>query len=88
MLERLITTNSVYMRHEKTKEFNEKYITQLIRNYRSHSSILHISNKLFYDDALRVCAPEGIFFYFPFYFYFPSNGYLFHTIPFTYYYFQ
>lgn len=61
MLERLITTNSMYMRNETTKMFNENYVTQLICNYRSHSSILHSSNKLYYDDALRICAPKGNF---------------------------
>lgn len=61
MLERLITTNSMYMRDETTKKFNQNYVTQLICNYRSHPSILHSSNQLYYDNALRVCAPMGKF---------------------------
>lgn len=58
MLERLITTNSLYMRNETTKQFNQNYVTQLICNYRSHESILYPSNELYYDNALRVCAPK------------------------------
>lgn len=35
----------LYSRHPKTKQF----ITQLIRNYRSHPFILKLPNELFYD---------------------------------------
>lgn len=59
-LERLTTTNSLYMKNDKTKTFNSNYVTQLIRNYRSHSSILHISNELYYDNTLCAYASEGI----------------------------
>lgn len=59
MLERLITTNPLYMRSESTKHFNQNYVTQLICNYRSHTSILHSSNHLYYDGALQTCAPRG-----------------------------
>lgn len=59
MLERLVTTNSLYMRNDKTKKFNENYVTQLVCNYRSHESILHVSNELYYDNNLQVCAPIG-----------------------------
>lgn len=59
MLERLITTNRLYMRCEATKRFNENYVTQLICNYRSHKSILHSSNELYYDGALQARAPRG-----------------------------
>lgn len=58
MLERLITTNSFYMRNEKTNEFNTNYVVQLISNYRSHPSILHTSNKLYYENVLQTCAPD------------------------------
>lgn len=61
MLERLITTNSLYMKNKNTKQFNQNYVTQLIRNYRSHASILHSSNELYYDNTLKVCAPTGKF---------------------------
>lgn len=59
MLERLVTTNSLYMKNSKTKRFNENYVTQLVCNYRSHESILHVSNELYYDNNLQVCAPIG-----------------------------
>lgn len=59
MLERLVTTNPLYMKNETTKEFNTNYVTQLVRNYRSHEAILHVSNELYYDNKLKVCAPEG-----------------------------
>lgn len=59
MLERLITTDPLYMRCEATKQFNRNYVTQLICNYRSHTSILHSSNHLYYDGALQTCAPRG-----------------------------
>ncbi|XP_055319847.1 putative helicase mov-10-B.1 isoform X2 [Sitodiplosis mosellana] len=59
MLERLITTNSFYMRDKRTNEFNSNYVVQLICNYRSHPSILHPSNKLYYDNALQACAPKS-----------------------------
>lgn len=33
-------------------KYNPKYITKLLNNYRSHPSIIHISNKLFYENEL------------------------------------
>lgn len=55
MLERLMNTD-VYDRDSNTKSFNAKYVTQLVRNYRSHETILHVSNELFYENALQVHA--------------------------------
>lgn len=49
----------LYKRNDKTKRFNEIYITQLVRNYRSHPSILKLSNELFYDNSLIPMASEG-----------------------------
>lgn len=49
----------LYMRHPKSKKFNEKYITQLVRNYRSHPSILKLPNELFYDNTLMAVASDG-----------------------------
>ncbi|KAJ6648016.1 putative helicase mov-10-B.1, partial [Pseudolycoriella hygida] len=43
----------LYQRHAKRGIFNAKYITQLVRNYRSHPVILHVPNKLFYDGTLQ-----------------------------------
>lgn len=42
----------LYQPNPKTKQYNSKYITQLINNYRSHKDILKIPNELFYDNKL------------------------------------
>lgn len=49
----------LYKRHPKSKKFNENYITQLVRNYRSHPSILKLPNELFYDNTLMAVASDG-----------------------------
>lgn len=49
----------LYKRNPVTGEFNQKYITQLVKNYRSHPAILNIPNELFYDNKLEAKAPEG-----------------------------
>lgn len=48
-----------YKRNPQTGKFNENIMTQLVKNYRSHPSILHIPNQLFYESKLEACAPEG-----------------------------
>lgn len=42
----------IYKRNPTTKKFNDKFITQLLCNYRSHPAILKVPNKLFYEDVL------------------------------------
>lgn len=59
MLERLMNSN-VYERDASTNLFNGRYVTQLVRNYRSHEAILHVSNELFYDNVLQTNALKGI----------------------------
>lgn len=49
----------LYQRNPKTGNYNEKYITQLVKNYRSHSAILRIPNILFYENKLQAKAPSG-----------------------------
>lgn len=49
----------LYSRHPYTHKYNHKYITQLVKNYRSHPAILSIPNKLFYDNKLEAKAPSG-----------------------------
>lgn len=49
----------IYKRDAKTKQFNGIYITQLVRNYRSHPSILKLPNELFYENSLMPVASEG-----------------------------
>lgn len=43
----------LYKRDTVSGKFNAKYITQLVKNYRSHPAILQVSNKLFYDGSLK-----------------------------------
>lgn len=43
--------------------FDIRYITQLVKNYRSHPEILRIPNELFYDNTLVALAKEGFIFY-------------------------
>ncbi|KRT80959.1 hypothetical protein AMK59_5131, partial [Oryctes borbonicus] len=47
LLERLMTTNSLYMRE------NSNFITMLKLNYRAHPDVLKVPNHLFYDDQLK-----------------------------------
>lgn len=49
----------LYQRDPVTKKFNSKYITQLVKNYRSHATILHMPNKLFYESTLQPKAASG-----------------------------
>lgn len=55
MLERLMDQCSPYMKDE-TGKYNPLYITKLVRNFRSHKSILHVPNNLFYDGELLACG--------------------------------
>lgn len=58
MLERLMH-NPLYQRNPATKKFNEMFVTQLVKNYRSHECILKLSNEMFYENTLEVCASKG-----------------------------
>lgn len=49
----------LYSKNTKTGKYNSKYITQLVKNYRSHKTILHVANALFYDGALIPKASRG-----------------------------
>lgn len=51
----------LYQRHPQTGTFNPKYITQLVKNYRSHSAILRMPNTLFYENKLEAKASQGEF---------------------------
>ncbi|KAH3800782.1 putative helicase mov-10-B.1 [Dreissena polymorpha] len=56
LMERLMNTIEMY----KTKPYDERYITKLICNYRSHDSILAVPRSLFYDNELHSCGDEMI----------------------------
>ncbi|CAK9797532.1 Putative helicase mov-10-B.1 [Anthophora plagiata] len=46
--------------YKKSDGYNSRYITKLIRNYRSKEAILHIPNELFYDNELLCCSDSNI----------------------------
>ncbi|XP_048065716.1 putative helicase mov-10-B.1 isoform X1 [Megalobrama amblycephala] len=56
LLERLMTQNELYQKG--TTGYDNRYVTKLLRNYRSHPSILEVPNELFYDGELLACADE------------------------------
>lgn len=49
----------LYQRDPITGKYDGQFITQLVKNYRSHSAILHMPNKLFYDGTLQSKAKSG-----------------------------
>ncbi|XP_053313560.1 helicase MOV-10 [Spea bombifrons] len=56
LLERLMTENSLYQKNNQG--YNSQFVTKLLKNYRSHPSILKIPNELFYDNELQPCADQ------------------------------
>lgn len=44
---------------DKAGKYNESYISMLVKNYRSHPSILNLSNKLFYKGQLEALASKS-----------------------------
>ncbi|XP_017768712.1 PREDICTED: putative helicase mov-10-B.1 [Nicrophorus vespilloides] len=55
LMDRLMKENPLYMplRKRPTLRYNERFLTMLLQNYRSHSDIIHIPNKLFYGNSLQ-----------------------------------
>uniref|UniRef100_A0A673BL22 RNA helicase n=1 Tax=Sphaeramia orbicularis TaxID=375764 RepID=A0A673BL22_9TELE len=56
LLERMMKTIPLYQKNEGV--FDSRFVTKLIRNYRSHPAILKVPNELFYDNELQACADE------------------------------
>uniref|UniRef100_G3P529 RNA helicase n=1 Tax=Gasterosteus aculeatus aculeatus TaxID=481459 RepID=G3P529_GASAC len=56
LLERLMTDFSLYRKVDGAVD--NRFVTKLLRNYRSHPAILKIPNELFYDNELQYCADE------------------------------
>lgn len=54
-----LCSSSLYMRNATTGEYNPLYITQLVKNYRSHPKILSIPNELFYENKLEPLAAQS-----------------------------
>ncbi|KAM9758598.1 putative helicase mov-10-B.1 [Menidia menidia] len=46
------------MKHELYRNFDTRFVTKLLRNYRSHGAILKIPNELFYQGQLQVFADK------------------------------
>ncbi|NWX12963.1 M10L1 helicase, partial [Aegotheles bennettii] len=63
LLERL-TSREMYLRDEDAFSacgaYNPLLITKLIKNYRSHSALLALPSKLFYQKELEVCADASV----------------------------
>lgn len=53
-MERLIYNCDPYKKQDG--KYNPNYITKLVQNYRSHKSLLYLSNKQFYDEELKICG--------------------------------
>ncbi|XP_072308203.1 putative helicase mov-10-B.1 [Eucyclogobius newberryi] len=56
LLERLMTQNELYQKTSDSGHFDTRFVTKLLRNYRSHAAILKIPNELFYENELQVFA--------------------------------
>ncbi|KAL4218612.1 Helicase MOV-10 [Mactra antiquata] len=59
LLERLMNDFPEYRKSE-TSGYNTRFITKLVRNYRSHDSILEVPRSLFYDGELQACGDPMI----------------------------
>ncbi|CAJ1050280.1 putative helicase mov-10-B.1 isoform X2 [Xyrichtys novacula] len=57
LLERLMDHNALYQKND-SGHFDTRFVTKLLRNYRSHSAILKIPNERFYDNELQVFADQ------------------------------
>lgn len=58
LLERLMTQNDLYQKTTDSGHFDTRFVTKLLRNYRSHAAILKIPNELFYENELQVFANQ------------------------------
>lgn len=58
LLERLMTQNVLYQKTTESGHFDTRFVTKLLRNYRSHAAILKIPNELFYENELQVFANQ------------------------------
>ena len=48
----------VYTRNDQDKKYDERILTKLLNNYRSHPEILVVPNRCFYKNELEACADE------------------------------
>ena len=61
-LERLMTKSQAYSRKKDAgpgeAHYDQRILTKLLQNYRSHPDILKLPNELFYDNELEVQADQ------------------------------
>lgn len=48
-----------YQKDTKSKEYNQRFVSKLKNNYRSHPSLVAVPNKLFYNHEIRSSANPG-----------------------------
>jgi helicase MOV-10 len=60
LLERLMMSCDVYARKPMLTPYDNRLITKLVRNYRSHPAIMFLPNRLFYDGVLQPHADKLI----------------------------
>lgn len=58
LLERLMRHNTLYQKSTDSGHFDTRFVTKLLRNYRSHAAILKVPNELFYENELQVFADQ------------------------------
>ncbi|XP_029007903.1 putative helicase mov-10-B.1 isoform X2 [Betta splendens] len=58
LLERLMKDNPLYQKSKDSGHFDTRFVTKLLRNYRSHPAILKVPNELFYENELQVFADQ------------------------------
>ncbi|XP_075235124.1 uncharacterized protein LOC142332554 isoform X2 [Lycorma delicatula] len=82
LLERLMTSDSMYKKNPETGKYNELVLTKLFMNFRSHPAIIEIPNKLFYDEELKAAGKKQIIESFCNWNKLPTNGFpiIFHGI--------
>lgn len=56
----VLCESNLYSRSDETGQFNNMYITKLIKNYRTHPAIVNVPNELFYENELETVAKKGI----------------------------
>ncbi|KAL0191610.1 hypothetical protein M9458_014308, partial [Cirrhinus mrigala] len=55
----LMKQNALYQKSQDGQSgYDTRFVTKLLRNYRSHPAILKIPNELFYENELQVFANQ------------------------------
>lgn len=48
-----------YLKDSKAKVYNQRFISKLKNNYRSHPKLVAVPNQLFYNNEIRSSANPG-----------------------------